>query len=79
MTEIHFEPQDTATISYTFDITFTANTQATTQGFSHKCLRWLCAFIIYIYIYIYICTNTPEYTRSNYKIFYGFNLFFAIT
>lgn len=38
MTEIHFEPQDTAITSYTFDITFTANTQAITQGFSHKCL-----------------------------------------
>jgi len=73
MTDIHFEPQDIATISYTFDITFTANTQATTQGFTHKCLQWLCAFIIYI------CTNTPEYMRSNYKIFYGFNLFNAIT
>ena len=22
-----------------------------------------------------VCTNTPEYMRSNYKIFYGFNLF----
>jgi len=38
MTEIHFEPQDTATISYTFHITVTANTQAITQGFLHKCL-----------------------------------------
>jgi hypothetical protein len=38
MTEIHFQLQDTATISYNFAITFTANTQAITQGFSHKCL-----------------------------------------
>jgi len=38
MTEIHFEPQDTATISYAFHITVTANTQAITQGFLHKCL-----------------------------------------
>jgi hypothetical protein len=38
MTEIHFEPQDMATILHTFNISFTANTHAITQGFPHKCL-----------------------------------------